>query len=338
MPQFFITFPYILFHQIVFHFIGTIFEPLNLGAPTFSCTHCAALFWFEERLRRDRHTQNPKYNLCRKGGRLLLPRYQEPLQPLMSLLASNYVPLSRHFFDHIRQYNSMFAMTSMGARIIDSINDGHGPYVFKISGQVCHRIGSLIPSPGARPEYAQLYLFDTEHEISNKINVVSSTSSPFNADENIVRSLIHMLDSHNPIVRLFRSARERLLNSSTDHYTIRIFGDVDAYGDIYSFLVASEIVGLVVGDIGDNDVGRDIIIGDRALNLQQINGRHYKFMAMQYPLLFPYGEDGFHDNIIYRETQSSTSIRQQKATMAEYYAYRLHDRPGEFNTPLRCGR
>jgi hypothetical protein len=24
--------------------------------------------------------------------------------------------------------------------------------------------------------------------------------------------------------------------------------------------------------------------------------------------------------------------------MAEYYAYRLHDRPGDFNTPLRCGR
>jgi hypothetical protein len=40
----------------------------------------------------------------------------------------------------------MFAMTSMGAKVIDSINGGHGPYVFKISGQVCHRICSLIPS------------------------------------------------------------------------------------------------------------------------------------------------------------------------------------------------
>jgi hypothetical protein len=124
-----------------------------------------------------------------------------------------------------------------------------------------------MPSPGARPEYAQLYLFDTEHEVSNIINVVSSTSSPFNVDENIVRSLIHMLDSHNPIVRLFWFARERLLNSSTDHYTIRIFGDVDIHGDIYSFLVASEVVGLVVDDIGDNNVGRDIIIEDHALNL-----------------------------------------------------------------------
>jgi hypothetical protein len=80
----------------------------------------------------------------------------------------------------------MFARTSMGARVMDSINDGHGPYVFKISGQVCHRIGSLIPSPGARPEYAQLYLFDTEHDVSNKINVVSSSNTPIHVDDNIV--------------------------------------------------------------------------------------------------------------------------------------------------------
>jgi hypothetical protein len=232
----------------------------------------------------------------------------------------------------------MFAMTSMAARVMDSINDGHGPYVFKISGQVCHRIDYLIPTPGAQPEYAQLYLFDTEHEVSNRINIVSSWSSPFHVDDNIVQSLIQMLDSHNPIVKLFRTARERLLNTSTDHYSIKIFGDVDAHGDVFSFSVASEVVGVVVGDIGESDVGRDIIIEDQASCLQKINERHRKFMCMQYPLLFPYGKDGFHDNIMYRETQASTSIRWQKATMAEYYAYRLHDRAGGFNNPLRCGR
>jgi hypothetical protein len=55
----------------------------------------------------------------------------------------------------------------------------------------------------------------------------------------------------------------------------------------------------VAGDIGETDVGKDIIIEDRTTNLQQINERHRKFMSMQYPLLFPYWEDGFHDNITY---------------------------------------
>jgi hypothetical protein len=136
----------------------------------------------------------------------------------------------------------MIAMTSMGARIIDSINDDHGPYVFKISGQVYHRIGSLISSLSTRPEYAQLYLFDTEHDVSNRINLVSSSNNTFNADESIVRSLIQMLDSQNPIVRLFRSARERLLDPSTNHYTIRIYGDVDAHGDIFSFQLHQKLL------------------------------------------------------------------------------------------------
>jgi hypothetical protein len=94
----------------------------------------------------------------------------------------------------------------------------------------------------------------------------------------------------------------------------------------------------VVGDIGHTNVGRDIIIEDRTSNLQQINERHCKFMSMQYPILFPYGEDGFNDNIMYRQTEASSFVRHQKATMVEYYAYRLHDRANDFNTPLKCER
>jgi hypothetical protein len=128
---------------------------------------------------------------------------------------------------------------------------------------------------------------------------------------------------------------KRLVGNLDEHYSIRIFGDVDAHGDIFSFPIALEVVGLLVGDIGQTDVGRDIIIEDRTSSLQQINERHRKFMSMQYLLLFPYEEDGLHDNIMY---QTSTSTRRQKATMAEYYAYRLHNKANDFNTPLRCGR
>jgi hypothetical protein len=99
----FLSFPLNPFPPNFILFIRIVFEPLNLGAPTFSCQHCEALFWYEERLRRGMNTQNPKYNLCCRGGRLLLPRYEDPppLQPLMSLLASQSLLLSRHFFDHI---------------------------------------------------------------------------------------------------------------------------------------------------------------------------------------------------------------------------------------------
>ena len=53
----------------------------------------------------------------------------------------------------------MFAFTSMGAKIDKSINNGSSPYVFKISGQVHHLMGSLLPLDGQCPKFAQLYIY-----------------------------------------------------------------------------------------------------------------------------------------------------------------------------------
>ena len=124
-----------------------------------------------------------------------------------------------------------------------------------------------------------------------------------------------MLNTHNPIVKLFRTASQRLAGSDSDHLTIRIYGKPDAHGDIYSAPVASEVVGLVAGDIGSCNVGRDIIIQDHSSQLQRISEKHPKFMSMQYPLLFPYGEDGYHDELMYRQRSSTSANQHQKVTM-----------------------
>ena len=52
----------------------------------------------------------------------------------------------------------MFAFTSMGGRVDGSINHSKGPYVFRMCGQNYHRIGSLLPEIGKRPQFAQLYI------------------------------------------------------------------------------------------------------------------------------------------------------------------------------------
>lgn len=104
----------------------------------------------------------------------------------------------------------------MGVNVIRSINDGRGPYVFKISGQLCHRIGSLVPSNGTKPEYCQLYIFDTENEVRNRMSVASRGGVSFQPSETIVTSLMTMFDCHNPIVQVFRTARDRLLDGAGD--------------------------------------------------------------------------------------------------------------------------
>lgn len=278
------------------------------------------------------------YTKCCREGSVVLPPYRLPPEPLLSLITNANRSLSTHFFDNIRYYNSMFAFTSMGVNVIDSINDGQGPYVFKISGQLCHRIGSLLPRQGVRPEYAQLYIFDTQNEIRNRMQVATCARSTFQPNQEIVAKLIEMFNIYNPIVQLFRTARDRLSDSSDDQFCIRLFGEPDKHGDIFSAPIASEVVGLVVGDLGASERGRDLVVQSQSGHLQKIEEKHCKFMAMQYPILFPYGEDGYHDAIRYRRCARSEAIRRKYVTMVEYFADRLHDRADDFNTPMRCKR
>ena len=71
--------------------------------------------------------------------------FKQPPEFLSMLLTNKENHLSKQFLPKIRQYNSLFAFTSMGGNIDKNINKGNGPYVFRINGQIHHRIGSLLP-------------------------------------------------------------------------------------------------------------------------------------------------------------------------------------------------
>ncbi len=51
-------------------------------------------------------------------------------------------------------YNLVLAFTSLGAKVDESITGGPGPYSFHIQGELCHKIGSLCPAEGQRPQFA----------------------------------------------------------------------------------------------------------------------------------------------------------------------------------------
>ncbi|GKD69156.1 hypothetical protein Tco_1323246, partial [Tanacetum coccineum] len=45
----------------------------------------------------------------------------------------------------IVRYNSMFAFTSMGGKVDDTVNYGRGPFCYRIHGENYHKVGSLLP-------------------------------------------------------------------------------------------------------------------------------------------------------------------------------------------------
>ncbi|KAJ4811676.1 hypothetical protein LUZ62_024242 [Rhynchospora pubera] len=305
---------------------------LDFGDPDQVCPDCHALYWSREK-------SGTTYTLCCRGGRVSLPTIEDPPEPLASLLDSSNGPDSVHFITAIRTYNSMFAFTSMGVRLDQHINRTAGPYVFRISSQVCHRIGSLTPPEGQRPSYAQLYFYDTANEVRNRIAAVSTDSATNAPREHIVLQISHMLYQHNTIAQGFRSARERLGTRSDDQFSIRISSSRRQHGVQYSAPAVHEVVGLVVGDFEENHPSRDVIIECRNGQLQRINPLHKKYFALQYPLIFTRGEDSYTEDIEYDTSAvGSSDIQRPHVTMLEYYRYRLHVRDNEGRSLFKCGR
>lgn len=182
----------------------------------------------------------------------------------------------------------------MGANIDRTMNDGRGPPVFKICGQIHHRIGSLLPPDGEPPKFIQLYVYDKSNEVRNRIQALDHDDRRGSElDPSIVQSLIQMLDQHNPLAKQFRMARDRLAANEGDDFVIRIVGPWDGEPAQYSLPSTEQLAMLVAGDFTCDAFQRDIVIQTQSCDLKQVSALHPPFMALQYPLLFPFAERGF---------------------------------------------
>jgi hypothetical protein len=125
--------------------------------------------WYQERRQKCKETTSPKFQMCCGHGKVQLPLLKQPPQILGKLLFDTKSKESKLFQQNIRMYNSMFAFTSPGMKFDKNFKGTRGPPVLRLQGQPCHRIGSMLPKEGEAPRFAQLYIYDTDNEIQNRI-------------------------------------------------------------------------------------------------------------------------------------------------------------------------
>jgi hypothetical protein len=65
---------------------------------------------------------------------------------------------AKEFRENIRNYNNAFAFSSLGVKIDSSVYGMNGVFTFRIQGELCHQISSLLPRIGEQPKFAQLRL------------------------------------------------------------------------------------------------------------------------------------------------------------------------------------
>ncbi|KAL3651518.1 hypothetical protein CASFOL_004520 [Castilleja foliolosa] len=313
---------------------NTNIEYWDIGDPDCTCQYCHAYFWYDERVRQMHNTSTPQYPNCCLKGKVILPQIKKPPQLMLDLTNGN-TSRSKHFIQNIRSYNSMFAFTSMGGKIDNSVNRGNSPPIFKIHGQNYHRIGSLLPTEGQQAKFAQLYIHDTTNEVSNRINSVRSCDVESNLQEDIVADLKTMLDENNILVQSFRMAKEKLTETVDKNVSLKLIGKRGPQVRTYNLPEVSEVAALIVGDFDEARGDRDIIIETRSGVLKRINELHPSYLGLQYPLIFSYGEDGYRDDFCYSSKNAVGGRKRQKITVRDYFAFRFHDRVGEISLLLK---
>jgi hypothetical protein len=101
-------------------------------------------------------------------------------------------------------YNSVLAFISFGAKVDESVIGGPGSYSFHIQGEFYHKIGSLCPIEGQRPQFAQLYIHDMKREHQNCHAVMPSL------DPTTLDRLLTMMYNINPYVEVFKMAKDMM--------------------------------------------------------------------------------------------------------------------------------
>ncbi|XP_023224699.1 uncharacterized protein LOC111625712 [Centruroides sculpturatus] len=253
------------------------------------CPHCHALKF-----------KNEPAGMCCASGKVQLSEIETPPEPLNGLLIGTD-PDFNVFLKSIRTFNSCFQMTSFGAtEIVRNTNANSQQYnsTFKIRGQVYHKMGSLLPMPNEPHKFLQIYFMGGEDSGSALANRVNARCHYNNLDSFFARRIVSELDAllneHNELLKIFKSHMHKL---QSDNHAIVINPDKTPAGEHvrrFNAPVVDDVAGIMVGD---RTGAREIVIRRRNNNLQFTADTHRSYDALQYPLTFWKGQDGYCINI-----------------------------------------
>lgn len=284
-------------------------DDTNIGRMTEICQFCNALKWNGE-----------ANGMCCSAGKIRLDPILEPPEPLKSLLTGEH-PLSKHFLDSIRAYNSAFQMTSFGAKQVPE--PGYMP-TFKVQGQVYHRIGALLPTDDA-PKFLQIYFVADYLEQAN----IRGQHIP-NLNPQIITGLQNMLHNVNCYVNSFKAALESVRDDDRENYKFVISADrrpASGHAGRYNAPATDEVAVVLVDQECDR---RDVVLRTRDDRLQRISETHRAYDSLQYPLMFCRGEDGYNFAIPHVDPQTGAPNYSKKTSALQFYSYRLQLRQSEW--------
>ncbi|KAF0309099.1 hypothetical protein FJT64_019741 [Amphibalanus amphitrite] len=270
------------------------------------CGHCGALRW-----------QNEPKGACCHQGKVKLDFHPPPPDELVELMTPG-TPYYDEFRGKIRAYNTAFQMASMGCDVVRHAGAPHA--AFTVQGNVCHRIGTLLPVRDGEERFLQLYFLDAEQATERRATLCGGL------DRVVLNILSGMLHVHNNYVRALQPAL--LMARGVPNSRIVLSADHRPRSEHerrFNLPMGREVAVLMPDEIRGP---RDIVVHERGGQLFRINEFSRQYDPLCYVLLHPHGTDGWSI-----ELKTARGV-----TMRQYAAFHIRYRPGHFNLIPRGGR
>ncbi|XP_021761053.1 uncharacterized protein LOC110725888 isoform X2 [Chenopodium quinoa] len=315
-------------------------KPMELSAPHFCDKCCAKKLAFES------------LHFCCCDGEVEIT--SNALPPESYKLYTSNDDDSDHFQAYSRLYNNLFAFSSIGGFMDGDIHKGI--YALKAHGQIYHNIPDLLPD-NEPPKYLQLYFYDAMFEAENRHGLFPNLSPS-------IISLIMAIMLLNPYAKFFKSLREIEVTEETE---IRLNKYPVLDQRVYNAPTSEEVAVIwSEGTSSSQSNSPHIIAHGKSNKSHKIYHYYGCYDPLQYPLLFPRGDCGWHhgllkishggrsqvedlSNIVISDNvqeaadlvteEGSAAARAKKGKLIsckEYYAYKFQMRAGNFI--LRAGR
>nr|CAD2179517.1 unnamed protein product [Meloidogyne enterolobii] len=286
----------------------------NLGDAI--CDYCGALLLKSEVHKTHKYAfKRIASSFCCKLGKVTLPPYTPHPKYLVDLLNGKSKE-SKEFLKNQNIYNTLLAFASISAGHEDS--SLYGATCFMLNGEFSRLLSSMF-SGHLTPSFSQLYILDANEALN--LRTQNSQYGGDRVDPSTLKKLDQMLRDNHPFPKvyknfhtLYKETLERDGPDSVKHFRLTLIEEREAPVIIRDpthhprqVNLPDEKAMFSICTESDEPPIKGIYITDLQGSLFEFPYYHPHVDSATYPLLFPNGDDGFHENYKFNKVTKTSN-------------------------------
>lgn len=204
---------------------------------------------------------------------------------------------------------------------------------YTVQGLVYRLIGPARNAPGNTPACIQTYFYDQEEQVRLRLQRIQPNPQDYEREAEIFRTLARIMHAApNVYLASYLSIQEQIDAGNIPEdiqVGIHAYQRPDGEHARRFNLPTSNELAILLPNVHHDQASRTIVCNYRAANnpqlqLQHFSDTHRSYDPLVYPLLFPFGTDGYHPGIPLLNSNRTLTAKQ-------FYSFRLMVHADSFN-------